>query len=76
MGRNRLRSKPLASGFVFFDVFYEDGSRTSNRRVPASALEGENREEAARAVIEAQDAEIADKSGRPRLAIKRLVSSS
>lgn len=58
--------------FVLFDVIYEDGSQRSNRRVPGSALGGLDGDEPARAIIEAQDREIAEKSGTPPLNIKTL----
>src|SRR3546814_1177098 len=36
------RKRPSARAeFVLFDVFYEDGSRSSNRKVPASELRSE-----------------------------------
>ena len=59
--------------FVFFDVVYEDDSQRSNRRVPAELLGGLDGDEAARSYITEQDREIAEKSGRPTLAIKRIV---
>lgn len=49
--------------FVLFDVLYEDGTQRSNRRVPAAALGGLDGDEPARAIIEAQDREIAERSG-------------
>ena len=56
--------------FVFFNVTYEDGSRRSNRRVPADALaDGDGQ---ARAVIEEQDRAVAEKSGVPPLTIKTI----
>ncbi|MCC6887489.1 MAG: hypothetical protein IT536_03050 [Hyphomicrobiales bacterium] len=58
--------------YVLFDVVYEDGTQRSNRRVPASALGGLNGDEPARAIIEAQDREIAEKSGLPAARIKSL----
>jgi len=58
--------------FVLFDVFYEDGSRRSNRRVPSSVLGGLDGDEPARAVVEAQDRDIAEKSGLPAIQIKSL----
>ncbi|KAB2883755.1 MAG: hypothetical protein F9K38_05330 [Pseudorhodoplanes sp.] len=58
--------------FVLFDVIYEDGSQRSNRRVPADALTGIEGENAARAIIEQQDREIAAKSGHAPLRIKSL----
>ena len=72
----RKKSKPLESAFVLFDVYYEDGSRSSNRRVPSSVLGGLDGDEPARQAIEEQDEIIAEKAGRPRLPIKRLVRSS
>jgi hypothetical protein len=58
--------------FVLFDVVYEDGSQRSNRRVPAAALGGLEGDEPARNIIAEQDAEIAEKAGRPALAIKSI----
>jgi hypothetical protein len=58
--------------YVLFDVIYEDGSQRSNRRVPAEALGGLDGDEPARAIIEAQDREIAEKSGLPPHRIKSL----
>ena len=70
MARNK--SKPIESGYVLFDVLYEDDSRTSNRRVPRAVLGGQDGDEAARKVIEEQDNVIAEKAGRPRVAIKKI----
>lgn len=58
--------------FVLFDVIYEDGSQRSNRRVPSEALGGLDGDEPARAIIEEQDREIAEKSGQIPLQIKTL----
>jgi hypothetical protein len=58
--------------FAFFDVVYEDGSQRSNRRVPSELLGGLDGDEPARGFIMEQDREIAEKSGRPPLAIKEL----
>jgi hypothetical protein len=63
------------SSFVLFDVIYDDGSRTSRRKVPSSVLEGLDGETAAKATIEAQDRDIALASGRPRGVIKSLMRS-
>ena len=56
--------------FVLFDVLYEDGSQRSNRRVPSEILGGLDGDAPARAVIEEQDRLIAEKSGKPALAVK------
>lgn len=61
--------------FVLFDVYYEDGSQRSNRKVPADVLGGLDGDEPARKVIEAQDNEIAKASGKNPLSISRIVRS-
>jgi hypothetical protein len=67
------RKKPTPrEEFVLFNVIYEDGSQTSNRKVPGSLLGGLEKDEPARAFIEAQDREIAERSGRPRGPIKTI----
>lgn len=71
----RRKFKPPAGDFVLFDVFYEGGSRTSNRRVPISTIGGLDGDEPARQVIEEQDRAIADKSGRPSLPIVKISRS-
>ena len=58
--------------FVLFNVFYEDGTQRSNRKVPAELLGGLDGDEPARAYILEQDREIAEKSGRPPLKIKDI----
>jgi hypothetical protein len=58
---------------VLFDVFYVDGSRSSNRKVLTSIVDGFDGEEATKATIEAQDREIGLASGRPRGVIKTIV---
>ena len=60
------------SSFVLFEVTYVDGTRSSNRKVLSTALDGFEGEAAATAVIEAQDREIASASGRPRSDIKLI----
>ena len=60
---------------VLFDVVYEDGTLSSNRKVPAEILGGLDGDEPARAAIEAQDEQITTASGKPRKPIARLVRS-
>ncbi|NLH81688.1 MAG: hypothetical protein GX458_12690 [Phyllobacteriaceae bacterium] len=72
-----MARKPAAkSEFVLFDVFYDDGSRRSNRRVPREILGGLDGDEPARALLEAQDREIADRSGHAMPAIATVKRSS
>ena len=63
------------NGFVLFDVLYEDGTQTSNRKVPAADLGGLDGDLPARNFVEAQDREIAAVSGRPRGRIKSMARS-
>ena len=71
------RMKPKAvNTTVLFDVFYEDGGRASNRKVPGSEVGGLDGDEPARAYIEAQDRQIAERSGIPPRSIKSLVRSA
>ena len=60
------------SEFVLFDVLYEDGTRSSNRRVPRDVVSGLDGDDPARDLIEEQDRVIAEKSGRPRGPIKSI----
>jgi hypothetical protein len=57
---------------VLFDVFYEDGTQRSNRKVPSTMLGGLDGDAPARAIIEEQDRLIAEKSGLPMMAIKSV----
>ena len=61
--------------FAFFNVVYEDDTQRSNRRVPSELLGGLDGDEPARAFIREQDREIAEKSGRPPLEIKKSAGS-
>ncbi|HEX2888794.1 hypothetical protein [Vineibacter terrae] len=71
MARQKINSE-----FTAFDVVYEDGSRSSNRKVASSEVAGPNGHAVAKAIIEAQDRKIAELSGRPRGAIKSITRSS
>ena len=69
------KKQPQATEFLFFDVLYQDGARSSNRKVATADLDGDS-DAAAQAVIEAQDREIAAMSGNPRGPIKSISRSS
>jgi hypothetical protein len=63
------------TGFVLFDVVYEDGTQTSNRKVPAAELGGLDGDLPARSFVETQDREISAMSGRPRPRIMSITRS-
>ena len=72
------RKKPKGKGAAFtaFNVNYEDGMVTSNRRVSSELLDqsfGESFQDLARIAIENQDSEIAQRSGQRRAEIKSIV---
>jgi hypothetical protein len=75
MARNKKRSADNKA-FVMFDIVYEDGTLSSNRKVPSSELNELDGDAPARAFIEAQDRDIAAKSGRPRGRVKTIVRSA
>jgi hypothetical protein len=70
------KQQPSASGFVLFDVVYEDGTRSSNRKVAIAELDAIDPDASARLVIEAQDGRIAEISGRARRPIKSISRSA
>ena len=57
---------------VLFDVIYEDGTQSSNRKISSALLGGLDGDAAAQAEIERQDREIAERSGKPRAPIKTI----
>lgn len=69
------KKQQVANGFVLFDVVYEDGTQTSNRKVPATDLGGLDGDEPARTFIETQDRKISEVSGIPRGRIKSMLRS-
>jgi hypothetical protein len=73
-GTRTMARKPTArTEYVLFNVYYEDGSQRSNRKVPAELLGGIDGDEPARKLVEDQDREISGKSGMPPLRIERIV---
>jgi hypothetical protein len=61
-----------APAFVLFDVLYDDGTRSSRRKVPGTELAGLEGDAPAKTYIEAEDRRIAEMSRRPRGAIKSI----
>ena len=66
------KKQQVANGFVLFDVTYEDGTQTSNSKVPAADLGGLDGDDPARTFIEMQDRKIGEMSGNPRGRIKSV----
>jgi hypothetical protein len=73
MARNK---KPIDNGVLLFDVLYQDGTRSSNRKIPNAELDPFDRDGSIRATIERQDRKIAEVSGNPRGPIKSITRSS
>jgi hypothetical protein len=63
------------SEFVMFDVFYEDGSQRSNRKVPRTLTGGVDGDKPAHGFLMEQDRDIAEKSGTPRAKIVNITRS-
>ena len=66
------KKKSSENAFVLFNVVYEDGTQTSNRKVPSGEVGGLDGDEPARGIIEAQDRKIAEMSGVSRGPIKKI----
>jgi hypothetical protein len=61
---------------VLFDVVYEDGGKSSRRRVAAAELDPHDRDDAsAKTIIMAQDQKTTQMSGNPRGPIKSITRS-
>lgn len=59
MGRKKTKA---LEGFVLFDVIYEDGTRSSRRKVPASEIAEHGVDHAKTAIMD-QDRKISNMSG-------------
>ena len=59
-----------------FDIIYEDGTKSSRRKINAAGLSTDEIEAFARTEIMNQDRKIAEMSGKPRGNIKELVRSA
>jgi hypothetical protein len=70
------RKKPrIDDSVILFDVIYEDGTRSSRRKVAAADLVDSDGDDHARTVIMAQDREIAKMSGNQRGTVKTITRS-
>ena len=71
----RKKPKGKSAAFMVFNVTYEDGKVTSNRRLSNNLLDqsfGDSLQDLARIAIEDQDNEIARLSGQRRAKIKSI----
>ncbi len=71
----RKKPKGKSAAFMVFNVTYEDGKVTSNRRLSNNLLDqsfGNSLQDLARIAIEDQDNEIARLSGQRRAKIKSI----
>jgi len=74
----RKKSKGKETAFTMFNVTYEDGTLSSNRRVSTELLDqsmGDDLIDLARTAIMNQDDEIAQRSNRRRAKIKTIVKA-
>jgi hypothetical protein len=69
------KKKVNDSAYVLFDIVYEDGSLSSNRKVATEEVTGLDGDAPAKSIIEAQDRKIGELSGRPRGVIKTIKRS-
>jgi hypothetical protein len=71
------RKKPrVDDSIVLFDVVYEDGTRSSRRRVSAAEMSDHDGDDHAKTAIMAQDRKISDVSGRDRGSIRSIARSA
>lgn len=76
MARKKTKSK--TTGFTMFNVTYEDGTVTSNRRVANELLDqsfGDDLLDLARSAIQDQDNDIAQRSNQRRAKVKALTKA-
>ena len=72
----RKKTHAVHDGVVLFDVFYEDGGRASNRKVPGAELGGLDGDAPALTFIMDQERKISGLSGKPLRPIKQIVRSA
>jgi len=65
----------IDDSFVLFDVVYEDGTRSSRRRIAAADLSQFEPDADAKTVIMSQDRKIAEMSGNARGPIRSITRS-
>ncbi len=70
------KQKKLEDAFVFFDVTYEDGTKSSRRKINAAGLDKSEIEAFALTEIMTQDRKITEMGGKNRGAVKEIVKSA
>ena len=71
------KKKPrVDDSFVFFDVVYEDGTKSSRRKINAAGVAPEDVESFVLTEVMNQDRRIAEMSGKSRGDVKSLVKST
>ncbi len=73
MAKKEKKQEPV---FVQFDVIYEDGTKSSRRKIDVAGLDKSEIEAHAKTEIMTQDRKIAEMSGKPRGNIKALERSA
>ncbi len=72
----KKKNPKIEDNFVFFDVIYDDGTRSSRRKINAAGLPKDEIEAFALTEIMTQDRKIAEVSGKNRGGVKTLVKSA
>jgi hypothetical protein len=70
------KQKKIEDSFVFFDVIYEDGTKSSRRKINAAGVDASDVETFAMTEIMNQDRKISEMSGKSRGQVKSLVKSA
>jgi hypothetical protein len=70
------KQKKQEDEFVLFDVTYEDGSKSSRRRINVTGLDSDEIESFAMTEIMTQDRKIMDMGGKNRGQVKEIVKSA
>lgn len=70
------RSSASRDEVQLFNVIYQDGSLSSNRKIATTLIDAFNADASIKTIIEAQDRDIAERSGRARPPIKSIERAS
>ena len=70
------KTKKIEDIFMQFDVIYEDGTKSSRRKVNIAGLQKDEIDAFARTEIMTQDRKIGEVSGKPRGNVKQLERSA